>query len=33
MSREEYDVNAKRWLAFERARLERPVLGEVPRVA
>lgn len=32
-TREEYDVNAKRWLAFERARLNRPTLGEVPQVA
>ncbi len=32
-TREEYDVNAKRWIAYERARMERPSLGEVQRVA
>jgi hypothetical protein len=29
MSREEYDVNARRWLAFERARLEVPRLASL----
>jgi hypothetical protein len=29
MTREEYDVNAKRWLAWEKAHLARPVLAEV----
>lgn len=31
-TREDYDVNARRWIAFERAHLERPVLG-LTRVA
>ena len=29
-TREEYDVNAKRWVAYERAHLERPMLAETP---
>ena len=29
-TREDYDVNAKRWLAYERAHHERPVLAETP---
>jgi hypothetical protein len=32
-SREEYDVNAKRWVAYEKAHLARPVLGEMTQVA
>ena len=27
MTRDEYDTNAKRWIAFERAHIERPVLA------
>lgn len=30
MTSDEFDVNAKRWLAYHRAHAERPVLGEAP---
>ena len=33
LTREEYDDNAKRWLAYERAHLERPVLGALGHAA
>ncbi len=33
MTEEDYKRNALRWIAYERARLGRPTLGEVPRVA
>ena len=32
-TREDYDVNAKRWIAYERAHLERPVLAGLSEVA
>ena len=33
MTEDDYKQNALRWIAYERAHLQRPTLGEVPRVA